>query len=1288
MVARLLAALALCLSAVASAATDDDGEIVPKPTVRLRIEWGNGLARKWTGTIALSEGTLRRAEPLGIEADEPGSIWIDEGRLQVSEPSARPYDGVDVDVIAPVDATLFVSLSAADDPNSGTPAQIPLAQVIKGSYSARLDERKNYLQVQRAPGDKLRVEIDRPALIYQPGEALEMTVTPNFLVEAAGSRVRVQARLLGVSEKSEAFQHDEYAQLDADGSAAGIAFSVTLPPKEGVYDIELQASRQRLGLWQPLSGTRRVQVLVLSADPRMPDSTTELPAEPPLVEIDPANPSLWQQLPNIPMVSSLRKPLRSGNTAVFQHPSLGTLVQIGADGASAGWEAYPLPIQKPGEAHIVEVQFPSDIPQLLGISVVEPNQAGVLSPIGLDSGVYLPDEGDPSEAKMAVHRLVFWPRTKTPLLRLDGVKAVYGKIRVLGPRQANVGTMMQRDDWRSHSMLPRRFPAGTEREGRLLAGYYDRPMFGENFSASQTLEPVKKFYLHDWRTFYEGGTRLVEYLHYMGHNGLMLTVLAEGSALYPSQLVQPTPRYDTGAYFTSGQDAQRKDVVELLFRLFDREGLTLIPALDFSTPLPALEGLRRDDESAGLELVERDGQPWLKRHPPRQLLAPYYNPLDPRVQEAMIDVVREFVARYRHHSSFGGVALQLTANGYAQLPGGDCGFDQRTLTRFQAATKIRLSPAEKLPGGRPAPLEGAERAKWLTWRAETMAAFYRRMQEAMAEDREGLRLYLAGSGLFDRPELARELRPVLKRVTTKNEDSLASVGIAPKLFEDDKVVLIRPNRIAPLKSLPAQAVNLEVNLDPQFDRLFADLPARAALFYHEPQEGRLAAFDAQNPFKGVPARIVAQPLPAGAHNRRRFVHAMATLDARAIFDGGRMLPIGQEHEMGKLVAAFCGLPDAPFETVVGDSQPVTVRSLSHGGRTYVYFANDSPWRVKVNLTVEKPAECTMLSLYPDSLARPVGDSFRKQSWTVSLEPYDLVSVRFSAANVKFSEPHAELDAEVQHRLEARIQDLTERARVLKEPQPLGAPANRDFEQAARTGIADWESTSAAPGSRGATPQAGEVTLDREEPHAGRHSARLSVHGNKVTFTSSPFAPPATGWLLVSVWMRANDATRPPKLTIGLEGQHAGGAYRPHADLPGTANGQQLSDEWKEFRFEFSNLPADGLSPLRLRFTCEGNGDVWLDEVRLFDLEKLDGSRLVTLVWLAIQRAGDKLEKHEYADCWQLLDGYWPRYLRAFVPLDEEPIAKSPRPRRTASSAPPPKTGFYDRMKDGLRSLWR
>ena len=121
------------------------------------------------------------------------------------------------------------------------------------------------------------------------------------------------------------------------------------------------------------------------------------------------------------------------------------------------------------------------------------------------------------------------------------------------------------------------------------------------------------------------------------------------------------------------QDPLRKDALELLLRLFDREGLKLIPALEFASPLPELEALcsaAAATRRSGIEWIGADGDPWAASRAPRQGLAPYYNLLDPRVAASDAQASSaKLAARYAAHPSFGGLALQLSADGYAQLPG-------------------------------------------------------------------------------------------------------------------------------------------------------------------------------------------------------------------------------------------------------------------------------------------------------------------------------------------------------------------------------------------------------------------------------------------------------------------------------------------------------------------------------------------------------------------------------------------------------------------------------------------
>ena len=78
-------------------------------------------------------------------------------------------------------------------------------------------------------------------------------------------------------------------------------------------------------------------------------------------------------------------------------------------------------------------------------------------------------------------------------------------------------------------------------------------------------------------------------MEHTGRNGVILSVAGEGSSLYPSTSLQPTPHVRRRQFFETGQDPQQKDVVEMLLRMCDRAGIQFIPAVRFTTPLPELE---------------------------------------------------------------------------------------------------------------------------------------------------------------------------------------------------------------------------------------------------------------------------------------------------------------------------------------------------------------------------------------------------------------------------------------------------------------------------------------------------------------------------------------------------------------------------------------------------------------------------------------------------------------------------------------------------------------------------
>ncbi len=466
-------------------------------------------------------------------------------------------------------------------------------------------------------------------------------------------------------------------------------------------------------------------------------------------------------------------------------------------------------------------------------------------------------------------------------------------------------------------------------------------------------------------------------------------------------------------------------------------------------------------------------------------------------------------------------------------------------------------------------------------------------------------------------------------------------------------MLLRPQHLKPTSGpLPAQAADLEINLAPEMDKLFANNHEQASLFYHEPQKTRLASFDLKSPFGAANTYtwLVSQMSPSGHRNRRRFVHSLATLDAQAMFDGGWLLPLGQEESLKDILSVYRLLPGKPFETVGGEFQPVTIRTLIHERQTYVYLVNDSPWDVNVSTQLELPAEAKMEKLGDSRGIAAVTRNGNLGSWKISLRPYDLVAARFSSAPVRLRNPTISISDQVRHNLQRRIQDLARRVAALANPQPLGVLENPYFELAGQGDqIRGWLAS---------VPSGASVSLDAQQKHGGAQSLKLVGDGQPVSIVSTPFAPPVTGRLAVEMWLRGGTGGL-PSVRIALEGQLRDGKFDPYGIIPAVAPGN-AGAEWVRYSFPVDDVPSEGLANVSVRLDLLSAGEVWVDDVQIFDLPFNDGERLELSKLISL--ASVKLEAGQLADCSRLLDGYWPQFLLANVPLTQSPIPLAQRPR--------------------------
>ncbi len=124
--------------------------------LRLRIAWGGGRERQWQGIATLSEGHLSQPRPLGIEADEPASMYLESSsqtgqqQLIIRQRSSRAYDGFDILADAPLSARLTIQLTAADAPDRPLTVEMPLSDVVEEFVNKDLDGQGNRLLATRA----------------------------------------------------------------------------------------------------------------------------------------------------------------------------------------------------------------------------------------------------------------------------------------------------------------------------------------------------------------------------------------------------------------------------------------------------------------------------------------------------------------------------------------------------------------------------------------------------------------------------------------------------------------------------------------------------------------------------------------------------------------------------------------------------------------------------------------------------------------------------------------------------------------------------------------------------------------------------------------------------------------------------------------------------------------------------------------------------------------------------------------------------------------------------------
>lgn len=1278
----------LCLTLLSMTLLAESSCAAAEKTVRLRLAWGSGTAAKqrWHGTISIDGAVLTDLQPLGIETDSSVAIRIDGNRLIVNPLLARGFDGCDVTVRADEQASMRVDLNSNQSPVVVT-FEKTLFEVVESQAQQALDQFGSYFLARRSPGDTLRVIPTREHLVFAPNERWTLKIQPDLKSQLSEGPILLDFRLFGVAEDKLVLQTTkritEMSELDEP-----IAIDLDCPSSEGAYRLEISAKPEEGLATRFLPGQqtkpiaeREVEFVVIDPNAKLaPLVDSWLP----VLTIDPANPSWWQRLPAWAQVPRLRSrsPGVVGNVKPVVRPGTsGEIVELPAapDHGDPYWQSYTLPVRQPGEPHLIEIEYPSGVEQAIDIALVEPDAAGRVNSAGQFASLVVDGFATPADGSLKTYRFMVWPQSKMPQLLLVNrhkkLVASYGKIK------------LSRQDGAIASLTEAEPLSPGE---RTLAAYVSRPDFTSAFGAIETLDEESGLSVTSWSTFLDATTRLTQAIRFNGYNSVMLSVAADGSALYPSGFLMPSPRYDTGMLAASGQDPLRKDVLEMMLRVFDREGIRVVPTVQLAAPLPQLESIRHtiSDQESGIACVDHDGRRITDKRASDAGLAPYYNLLNARVQGEVSAVINELAARYGHHSSFKGVGVQLSGQGYGLLPNLGSGFDDQTIGKFSADTGVAV-PAHGVGRfqQRARLLLGTHQRSWRRWRQDRITEFYLAAANRMQSVRSDLKLTLATEELFTGFELETRIRKAVANST--GIDSILkdhAIDFAA-LRAEPSIHTLSPRFATGPDSVHGNAIIRRINAAADRGELAPATEPTADLHYDSTDAYRLASFDALCPFGPDQSLVSVNSRHSAIGDGRRSILAttLAVNTPAVLVQGTIGFNLNVDSTTRDINHTIRQLPSSEYAVRTQRAQPAILRVFRTTNSTVVALINESPWRanVKIELLASRSGPWKKLGAgQAEEGSQFVGNTQRgTDTWAVELRPYDVQAWRFEDEQLRVGEVSVVADELAKTSLESRIADIEARAGNLNVERPYRQLQNPSFElQDGGVRIVGWQPRYGS---------AGTVTLDEGNPRSGLKALRLSsADRTGVAVQSHLFPNPQTGQLMVSAYLKNIRVDDHAELRIAVHDAGGGDKYQQFAVL----NREQLSsDEWTRFEFPLNDVPIGEGEQLRIHFHLAGKAEILIDDVALCDL-RFDDARRRSVV-KRIYGANIALQQGQLIDCMHAVDDYWSKYVLEHVPPSKavESVAAGPTtpPEATNEQSPTSEDkGFKSRVRGWVPKIWR
>lgn len=121
------------------------------------------------------------------------------------------------------------------------------------------------------------------------------------------------------------------------------------------------------------------------------------------------------------------------------------------------------------------------------------------------------------------------------------------------------------------------------------------------------------------------------------------------------------------------------------------------------------------------------------------------------------------------------------------------------------------------------------------------------------------------------------------------------------------------------------------------------------------------------------------------------------------------------------------------------------------------------------------------------------------------------------------------------------------------------------------------------------PGSGTIAIDRENPHSGQGSLKLSSAMAAAAAVSESFVPNVHSSLTIEAFFRASEPGT--KVRVWIEGESGGKPYVRRTEMT-------VSTGWEGRAVRASDVPAGGLDKARLRFELLAPGSLWIDDLHV------------------------------------------------------------------------------------------